>query len=205
MMEDSSNNIELIDNIKKAFLESVDPISKSELIALREFPTQFVTRVDTEDGWTTQLHIWAEQGVDEILDLDPIYFIVKDSDNETLLSSLVKGALGLYTDMVDYTLIEKILDKDFNYETFDGDDLIVKNALDEKNGDGDNSIDVLIDFAWSQGEYEDTDEDPKLQEILKEFAVKYRENQEYIKELTEEINADEEDTSDQEKNTDADD
>jgi len=201
-MDEQPGNVSLIESIKEVFLESVEPITKSELKALNDFPVQFVDKVSTEDGWTTQLHIWAEQGVDELINLDPIYFITKDSDGDTILSSIIKGALGLYTDMVDYPLLDDILSKDFNYEIFEGDQLVIKNALDELNSDSENSLDIIVDFAWSQGEYEDTEEDPKLQEMLKEFVVKYKENQEYIKDMTEEINEDLEDEDTEEESTD---
>jgi len=189
--------------IKSAFLESVDPISKTEVKALKEFPVQYIDKIDTDDDWTTQLHIWAEQGVDELLDIDPIYFVVRDSNRDTMLSSLVKGALGLYTDMVDYVLIKNILDTDFTYEDLDeNEDIVIKNALDCDNGNGDNSLDILVDYAWSQDQYENTDEDIKLQDILKEFASNYNETKVEIEEMTEESEDEPEDESEDESTVD---
>ena len=85
LKDEHESSIELIEAIQDKFEEDVKPITDNELKALKQNPLQFVKKVPQDDGeWTSQLHIWAEQGVPEILDIDPIYLGFKNSVGDTV-------------------------------------------------------------------------------------------------------------------------
>ena len=192
LKDESPLDIGLIESIQKKFDEQFDAITDKEKRALKQFPTQFVRRIPSEDmGWTTQLHMWAEQSVPEILDIDPMLLAFKNSYGDSVLMSLVGGATGMYTETINHDLIEKILNKDFQYEDIEqdeeGNDIITeKNALDVTDINGQTPIDFLIDFSYATGKYEGMEPEPEIQNLLKEFAgEEVEEVEDDIEELSE--------------------
>ena len=177
LKDEHENYIELIEAIQEKFEDNVKPITSDEIKALKQHPLQFVKKIPNSDKreWTSQLHIWAEQGVPEILDLDPIYLAFKNSVGDTVLMSLVSSAAGAYTEKIKYDLIKKVLDTDLSYVVTEkgenGEDSVEdKNVLDIKDLNGQTPIDFLIDFAFGTGNYKNYLGDPKLQMILKKFS-----------------------------------
>jgi len=193
LKDESPLDIGLIESIQKKFDEQFDAITDKEKRALKQFPTQFVRRIPSEDmGWTTQLHMWAEQSVPEILDIDPMLLAFKNSYGDSVLMSLVGGATGMYTETINHDLIEKILNKDFQYEDIEqdeeGNDIITeKNALDVTDINGQTPIDFLIDFSYATGKYEGMEPEPEIQKLLKEFAGEDVEEAEEAEEEIEEL------------------
>ena len=186
------NYLNLVESIQDKFEKEVKPITKNELKALKQYPIQYVKKIELEEGeWTSQLHIWAEQCVPEILDLDPIYLAFKNSAEDSVLMSFIIGCTGAYTENIDYQLINKLLNKDLSYEDMEKengeDNIVIKNAFDEKDLNGKTVIDYLIDFAYGIGDFEGESEDKKLKYLLNKFA----ENEEKNQEKTEDINEDE--------------
>lgn len=175
LKDTNPEQFELLENIQQNFEKEVKPISDTDLRALKTYPIQFVIKEKKPDGeWTTQLHTWAENGVSELLLIDPMLLECKNSYGDTVLMSLLSSALGKFTEKVNYNLIEKILDTDFSYEliTKTGKNEIneIKNVLDEQDINGNTVIDWLIDFAYGRGIYEGHYPDEYLIEVLKDFA-----------------------------------
>ena len=164
----------LIESIQAKF-DEVKPLTDKEKRSLVMLPIQYVKRIIEDDGeWTTQLHIWAENSVSEIINLDPIFLGFKNSRGDSVLMCLAIGATGTHTGRIDYELIRKILDKDYTYEdsekTPDGnDDIIVRNAMDETDISGKRPVDYLADIAFAKGDYANDEPDLLLIEILSEY------------------------------------
>ncbi len=171
----------LIESIQTEFESTYEAISDKERKALRNEPLQYIVGIPDGESWTTQLHIWAEQGVPEILKLDPIFLAYKNGYGDSVLMSMVAGATGTHTEQVNYKLIFDILNTDMEYEYLerDGDKEITMkaNALDETDANGDTILDYLIDYAFSTGKYKGQPQDDELQAILRHFAG-------YIEEVT---------------------
>ena len=88
--EEFPNDTTILESIKAEFDTLFESISPRQRMALREFPLQYVKRIlETDGGWTTQLHIWAEEGVEDILNLDPVYLSLKNYHGDTVLMMLV--------------------------------------------------------------------------------------------------------------------
>ena len=176
LKDEIPSDIGLIESIQKKFESEIDSISDEEKKALKQFPIQFVKRIDQDDmGWTSQLHMWAEQGVPEILELDPMLLAFKNGYGDSVLMSLVAASTGMYTETIDYDMIKRILDNDYTYEDVDKDEegnevVVEKNALNEVDVNGQTPIDFLIDFAYATGSYKGMQPDEQIQYILKEFA-----------------------------------
>ena len=176
LKDEVPSDIGLIESIQKKFENQIDSISDEERKALKQFPIQFVKRISQDDmGWTSQLHIWAEQSVPDILDLEPILLAFKNGYGDSVLMSLVAAATGMYTEVIDHDMIKLILEKDYTYEDVDKDEegnevIVERNALDELDINGQTPIDFLIDFAYAQGSYEGMQPDEEIQKILREFA-----------------------------------
>lgn len=175
LKDQNPDQFELLENIQETFDKTVDPISDAEIRALKTFPIQFIPRIELDGGeWTTKLHIWAENGVPVLLDIDPMILTHKNSVGDTVLMSLVSAATGTYTEVVNYDLIQKILNTDFSYEekerTGNKEQIVIKNAIDEKDLYGQTIIDYLIDFAYGTGKYEGQLPDTQLQLLLANFA-----------------------------------
>lgn len=175
LKDKNPDQFELLENIQEAFDKTVTPITDSEIRALKTFPIQFIPRIELEDGeWTTKLHIWAENGVAELVEIDPMVLTHKNSLGDSVLMSLVSAATGAFTETVNYDLIKKILNTDFSYEekekSLDKEQVVLKNAIDEKDVYGQTVIDYLIDFAYGSGKYEGQEPDILLQQILVDFS-----------------------------------
>lgn len=168
----------LIESIKEKF-NDVEPITEKELRALKQYPIQFVSRVTEDDGdWTTKLHIWAENSVPEIIDLDPVFLGFKNSRGDSVLMCLCVGATGTHTGHPDYVLIKKILDRDYTYEeteknTNGDDEVIAKNAMDETDIHGNRPIDYITDIAFARGDYSEDEPDLYLIDLLTNYREKF--------------------------------
>lgn len=166
------SEVALIEGIQKVFNQQLDVISDSNRVALRRFPTQFSRRINTGNGeWTTQLHMWADNLVPEMLEVDPLTLTCSDSGGNTVLHALVQAATGKYTQQVDYGFIQKLLDKNMDYvEMARPNDLSSKvegSAWLQKDALGKTPMDYLVDFA--NGE-DDSEADPELMDMLSRFG-----------------------------------
>lgn len=183
MKDENPDAFGLIESIQGEFESTFESISDDERKALRNLPIQFIERVPQEDGgWTTNLHIWAENGVEDVLDLDPMILAHKNGYGDTVLMALVVGATGAHTEVINYKLIQKILETELDYEDIervDGNDVITPvNALDILDLNGQSVLDYLLDFAYATGPYEGQLPDEKLQMLLKYFAEYYEDVEE---------------------------
>lgn len=164
----------ILESIEEAFRD-VSPITDSERKALRQYPIQFVYRVPEDDGeWTTKLHIWAENCVEEILELDPIFLGFKNSMGDTVLMSLAVGVTGTHTGHPNYELLERMLSRNYSYEEKvqdeeGGEQVITKNAMDETDIYGKTAIDYIKDIAFATGEYSEDEPDMNMQRILETY------------------------------------
>lgn len=164
----------ILEAIEEAFSD-VSPITDSERKALRQYPIQFVYRITEDDGeWTTKLHIWAENCVEEILDLDPIFLGFKNSNGDTVLMSFAVGVTGTHTGHPNYSLLEKMLSKNYSYEEKISDEdgnekLVSKNAMDETDIYGKTPIDYIRDIAYASGDYDEDEPDMNMQRILETY------------------------------------
>jgi len=163
----------LIEGIQDLLNKKVEVISEKNRQALRQFPMQFTRRVGLGDGeWTTTLHMWADNLVDTLLEIDPLILTCTNSRGETVLHSLVFAATGRFTQMVDYDFIQKLLEKNMSYiemmvpnnvnSKVEGNAWACKDALQK------NPMDYLVDFANGDG---DTPPDERLQQMLYEFGT----------------------------------
>lgn len=168
----------LIESIQNKFNE-IEPITEKELRALKQYPIQYVHRIIEDDGdWTTKLHIWAENGVADILNLDPVFLGFKNSRGDSVLMCLAIGATGTHTGKPNYDLIKRILDRDYTYEdvekTTDGDDeIIARNAMDETDIHGKRPIDYITDIAFARGDYSEDEPDLYLIDLLSNYRDKF--------------------------------
>jgi hypothetical protein len=198
LKDETPSDIGLIESIQKKFEEDIESITDKEKKALKQFPMQFVKRIAQDDmGWTSQLHVWAEQGIPQILDIDPMLLAFKNGYGDSVLMSLVASATGTYTETNDYDLLQKILDKDFTYEDVNKDEegneeVIERNALEEVDVNDQTPLDYLIDFAYATGDYEGMKPEPIIQEMLQEFAADYEESENELKEVDEPVVKEEE-------------
>lgn len=175
LKDQNPDSFDLLESIQGTFENEVEAISDSERRALKTFPVQFIPRIPTDRGeWTTQLHIWAENGIPDILSVDPLMLAHKNSYGDTVLMCLISAATGTFTEVVNYDLIKKILNTDFSYEekesTPDKEKVIIKNVIDETDINGQTIIDYLIDFAYGTGIFAGQEADTILQQILVDFS-----------------------------------
>ena len=99
----------LIEGIQDLFNRKIEVISEKNKMALRQFPMQFTRRISLGDGeWTTTLHMWADNLVDTLLEIDPLILTCTDSTGESVLHALVFAATGKFTQRVDYDFIKKL-------------------------------------------------------------------------------------------------
>jgi len=181
----------LIESIQEEFESNVDSISKEEKKALKQYPIQYVKKIELEKGeWNSQLHVWAEQCVPEIIELDPIYLAFKNSAGDSVLMSFIMGCTGAYTEKLDYHLINKLLNTDLSYEDIeksgDEEEIVIKNAFDETDLSGKTPIDYLINFAYGIGDFKGEPQDEKLKHLLKKFAENEAKQKEEMEKLAEE-------------------
>lgn len=175
LKDENPNDFTLIESIQDHFETNVDCITDDQRKAIRNYPIQFIERIPQEDGgWTTNLHIWGENGVEELLDLDPMILTHKNGYGDSILMSMIVGATGAHTEVVNHKLIQKILEKDLAYddiEMVDGNEEISpRNVLDITDLNGQTILDYLIDFAYATGNYKGQEPDEKLQMLLQYFS-----------------------------------
>ena len=166
------NELVLIEGIQNILNKNLEVISEKNRHALRQFPLQFTRRVNLGDGeWTTTLHMWADNLVEDLLDIDPLMLTCSDSTGSTVLHSLVFAATGKFTQQVDYEFIRKMLSKNMSYiEMTRPNDINSKaegNAWFATDAYGKTAMDYLIEFANGEN---GMGEDPTLEELLEEFA-----------------------------------
>lgn len=166
------DELALIEGIQDLLNKKVEVISEKNRQALRQFPMQFTRRVSLGDGeWTTTLHMWADNMVDTLLEIDPLILTCTNSKGESVLHSLVFAATGRFTQMVNYDLIQKLLDKNMSYiemtipnnvnSKVEGNAWVCKDALQKT------PMDYLVDFANGDG---DAAPDERLQQMLYAFG-----------------------------------
>lgn len=168
------NELTLIEGIQNILNKKVEVISETNRRALRMFPMQFIQRIQTGHGeWTTQLHIWADNLVDTLLEVDPLVLTARNSSDETVLHSLIFAATGKFTEQVDYMFIQHLLDKNMGFIKFrmPGNEAskVEGNAWAETDSNGKTPMDYLIEFA-NGNELEDIPVDENLTQMLEEFA-----------------------------------
>lgn len=162
----------LIEGIQDLLNKKIEVISEKNRHALRQFPMQFTRRVSLGDGeWTTTLHMWADNMVDTLLEIDPLILTCSNSRGESVLHALVFAATGKYTQMVNYDLIQKMLDKNMSFiemtipnninSKVEGNAWVCKDALQKT------PMDYLVDFANGDA---DNPPDERLQQMLYEFG-----------------------------------
>ena len=166
------NELALIEGIQNIVNKKLEVISDKNRQALRQFPLQFTRRVNLGDGeWTTTLHMWADNLVEDLLEIDPLMLTCTDSTGETVLHALVFAATGKFTQQVDYDFIRKMLDKNMSYvEMTRPNDINSKaegNAWFAEDAAGKTAMDYLIEFANGDN---GMGEDPVLEQLLAEFA-----------------------------------
>lgn len=181
----------LIESIQGKFDTLFETITDRQKIALRSFPHQFVKKIHQEDGsWTSQLHLWSEEGVKEILNIDPKLLSYKNSNGESVLMAYCVGATGTLTGFINHDAIEDMLYKDYSYDDQEKDSggnliLVRKNTLDEEDFFGQTILDHLIDIAYAIGDYSDDLPDDRLQNILEDFSGINKEVEQKLEELPE--------------------
>lgn len=165
----------LIEGVQKLFNEKVETATPEEKRSLLMFPMQYAAyRIKTSPSeWTTQLHRWADNLLDTILQLDPLYLTTRDSSGDTVLHRLVKAATGEFTDEVNYEFIKKLLDKDMGFvmlqSPFENAGAQAGSAWMMKDVDGQTPMDLLADYAIGQPE-SGIPADDRLLVMLDEFA-----------------------------------
>ncbi len=86
LKDSNPDDFGLIESIQSEFETTVDCISDDQRRALRNHPIQFIDRTAQEDGgWTTPLHAWAENGLPELIELDPMLLAHKNGYGDTIL------------------------------------------------------------------------------------------------------------------------
>lgn len=166
------DELPLIEGIQDLLNRKVEVISERNKQALRQFPMQFTRRVGLGDGeWTTTLHMWADNMVDTLLEIDPLILTCTNSRGESVLHALVFAATGKFTQMVNYDMIQKLLDKNMSFiemmipnnvnSKVEGNAWVCKDALQKT------PMDYLVEFANGD---EETPPDEKLQQMLYEFG-----------------------------------
>ncbi len=189
-MQDRRNFINLIrvakDNFpeKKALIESIEnqfnslfeSITDKQRLGLRRYPLQYVNKIYQDGGeWTSKLHIWAEECVPDILELDPVILSFKNSHGDTVLTCFVRGATGSLTDVMNYDALRLLLSKNYWFDdsSTDKDGVTTTERVDAlaiPDVYGERPLDYLIDIAFAQGEYSDDLPDAELQQILHQYV-----------------------------------
>ena len=168
------NEQALIEGVQNLINTKIQVISEKNRHALRQFPMQFTRRVSLGDGeWTTTLHMWADNMVDTLLEIDPMYLTTSDSMGYTVLHALIFAATGKFTQLVNYDLIQKILDKNMGFMklTVPGNpnSKVEDNAWTCKDVMQKTPMDYLVEFANGDPEG-GIAPDETLQQMLLEFG-----------------------------------
>lgn len=168
-------NAAIIEGVQQLFNDKVEVATPEQKHSLLMFPMQYaayhIKNGDSE--WTTQLHVWADNLLDTLLQLNPMYLTTRDSAGDTVLHRLVKAATGEFTEQVNYDFIKKLLDKDMGFVAiqapFDENSSQAGDAWLMTDVDGKTPMDLLADYAMGQPE-SGMPADDKLLLMLDEFA-----------------------------------
>ena len=176
MLKDKNpTQIPVIEGVQQLFNEKVETATPEQKRSLLMFPMQYAAyRIKQGPGeWTTQLHIWADNLLDTLLQLNPLYLTTRDSNGDTVLHRLVKAAVGEFTEQVNYDFIKKLLAKDMGYVAvqlpFDDASKKAGDAWMAKDVEGKSPLDLLADAAMGQPE-SGMPADDQLLIMLKEFC-----------------------------------
>ena len=165
----------LIEGVQQLFNEKVETATPEQKRSLLMFPMQYAAyRIKTSPSeWTTQLHKWADNLLDTLLQLNPLYLTTRDSSGDTVLHRLVKAATGEFTERVDYDFIKKLLAKDMGFvmlqSPFEQEGAKAGTAWMLKDVDGNTPMDLLADYAIGKPEA-GIPADDQLLVMLDEFA-----------------------------------
>lgn len=165
----------MIESLQRAFNRDVQSIDSRNLRALYQNPSQFMVKIKGDDGeWTTMLHKWADNGLEDLLEIDPLYLMAKNSIGDTVLMNLVQYALGSTTEQINYDLLKKILDKPmkFKYKTGEDEEMLDGCVWDERDISGRTVIDYLQDMASGTGICANCSPLMELVPLLKEWSDK---------------------------------
>ena len=169
------NDKAIIESFQTAMNNTTEIISPNSRRALLKFPMQFVQPIRTSDGeWTTQLHIWAELGLKDLIKIDPIVLTAKDSNYEPVLKTLVKAALGKTTQIVDYQFIEDMLKTNMCYNAVvvpgDTENTEPGNAWFETDLEGQTVVEYLYNYASGEGEFVGNPPDERILDLISQYA-----------------------------------
>lgn len=165
----------LIEGVQKLFNEKVETATPEQKRSLLMFPMQYAAyRIKTSPSeWTTQLHRWADNLLDTLLRIDPLYLTTRDSSGDTVLHRLAKAATGEFTEQVDYGFIKKMLEKDMGFvalqSPFENEGAKAGSVWMLKDVDGNTPMDILADRAIGKPEA-GIPADDRLLVMLDEFA-----------------------------------
>lgn len=168
----------LIEGIQRAFNRDVPSISRENLFALYQNPAQFMMKKSLPDGrWTTQLHEWADNGVEDLLNINPIYLGAKNSLGDTVLMNMVEYAIGKTTEQINFDFLKKLLENPlvFEYKTSEDEDMCQASVWDIKDVTGRTPIDYLSDMASGTGTCKDCEPITEIAPMIAEWASIMRE------------------------------
>ncbi len=163
----------LIEGIQRAFNREVPSISRENLFALYQNPAQFMVKKPLADGlWTTQLHEWADNGVEDLLYINPIYLGAKNAYGDTVLMSMVEYAIGKTTEQINFPYLKKLLENPmiFEYKTGEEGEVCEASVWDIKDVTGRTPIDYLSDIASGTGTCEGCEPVVELAPLIAEWA-----------------------------------
>lgn len=165
----------LIEGVQKLFNEKVATATPEQKRSLMMFPMQYAAyriRISPSE-WTTQLHLWADNMLDTLLKINPLYLTTRDSSGDTVLHRLVKAATGEFTDEVNYDFIKKLLDTDMGFVSlqspFETEGAKAGSVWMLQDVDGCTPMDLLADYAIGKPEA-GIPADDRLLLMLDEFA-----------------------------------
>lgn len=163
----------LIEGIQRAFNREVPSISRENLIALYQNPAQFMMKKKLADGiWTTQLHEWADNGVEDLLYINPIYLGAKNAYGDTVLMNMVEYAIGKTTEQINFDYLKKLLENPmvFEYKVNEDGEVCQASVWDIKDVTGRTPIDYLSDMASGTGTCEGCEPITELAPLIAEWA-----------------------------------
>lgn len=163
----------LIEGIQRAFNREVPSISRENLLALYQNPAQFMMKKVLADGmWTTQLHEWADNGVEDLLYINPIYLGAKNAYGDTVLMNMVEYAIGKTTEQINFDYLKKLLENPmvFEYKTSEDGELCQGSVWEIKDVTGRTPIDYLSDMASGTGTCEGCEPIVELAPLIAEWS-----------------------------------
>lgn len=163
----------LIESIQRAYNRDIPTISRENLRQLYQNPASFVCRIKCKNGeWTTKLHQLAENGLEDLLKIDPLYLITKNSYGDTVLMSLIEYAVGKTTEQINYDLLRKILEcpMTFKYVVNSKSPMVDGCVWDIQDITGRTPIDYLSDMASGSGTCDGCEPIVELAPLIKEWS-----------------------------------